>query len=182
MIEYVRRTKTLKVVILAGQYFRTLPEAGVYAIRRGPDGEIGRTPLGLEPTIQAQRETVARLRGLGMRVILVSPPPPSDFDMGKCWERMAEELPLTGPHRGCIFRIANPARANQRFDEMMAGFEHIADVPVIRLDAALCRNGRCQIEEDDKPIFRDTGHFTPWGSLVVGRRVQLGERAWREAR
>lgn len=182
VIDYARRTKSLKVVILAGQYFRTLPEAGVYAIRRQPDGAIVRAELGLEPTIQAQRETVARLRGLGLRVIVVSPPPPSDFDMGKCWERKAEGLPMTGPHRSCIFRTANPARANWRHDEMMAGFERVADVPVIRLETALCHDGRCQIEQDGKPIFRDTGHFTPWGSLLVGRRLDLGERAWRDAR
>ena len=182
VINFARRTKSLKVVILAGQYFRAMPQAAAFAIRRMPRGEILRAPLGLEPTIAAQRATVARLRGLGLRVVTVSTPPPSDFDMGKCWERMAEGLPLLGRLHGCVLRADNPERKRVQFDEMMAGFMTVADVPVIRLDAALCHNGRCDIEQEGKPLFRDAGHFTPWGSLVVGRRLNLGERAWRDAR
>lgn len=178
---YIRRTPSLKVVILAGQYFRTLPNAGVYAVGRDGAGHFSKVPLGLVPTVVAQRATVARLRALGMRVIVVSPPPPSDFDLGKCWERRAEHLPLLGPHRDCALTTTNPARRDQQFAAMMGQFETVAKVPVIRLDAALCDRARCATQQDGKPIFRDTGHLTTWGSIVVGRRLQLGERAWRGA-
>ena len=182
VMDYIGRTPSLKVVILSGQYFRFMPHASAFAIRREPGGKIVRAPLGLAPTVAALRDTVARLRVAGLRVILVSPPPVSDFDPGKCWERMAERLPFVGPHRSCLWRADNPQRSLARFDDMMAGFANDADVPVIRLDEALCRAGRCDIAQDGKPLFRDAGHFTPWGSLVVGRHVNLGERAWRDAR
>lgn len=182
VLDYVRRTKSLKVVILAGQYSRTLANEGVYALRRLPNGATIRSPLGLQPTIAAQRDTVARLRRLGVRVILVSPPPPSDFDLGKCWERMAEGLPRLGEHHDCRLGTENAARAAQSFEPMIRGFATYAGVPVVRLDRTLCHAGRCDIESDHKPIFRDTGHLTTWGSLVVGRRLHLGELAWREAR
>lgn len=179
---YIRRTPSLKVVILAGQYYRTLPNSGEFAVARDSAGRFSKVALGLKPTVLAQRETVARLRALGMRVIVVSPPPPSDFDLGKCWERQAEGLPLLGLHRNCVLTTNNPARQTQQFDAMMAQFEASAKVPVIRLDAALCNRTYCDIAQDGKPIFRDTGHLTLWGSVMVGRRLQLGERAWQDAR
>lgn len=182
VIAYVQRTKSLKVVILSGQYFRTLANAGAYAVGRDTAGVFSKVALGLRPTIVAQRATIARLRALGMRVIVVSPPPPSEFDLGRCWERQAELRPIFGPHRNCELRTDNSARRSQQFNEMMAQFRSVANVPVIRIDGALCDPQRCVIEADDKPLFRDDGHLTTWGSLVVGRRLNLGERAWREAR
>ena len=178
VIDYARRTPSLKVVILSGQYYRTLPAASIYAIRNAADGSIVRAPLGLGPTIAAQRDTVAKLRSFGLRVVVVTPPPPSEFDLGVCWQRRAEGVPTAGPYRNCLFRQDNSTRSAQRFDAMMAGFEQRADVPLIRLEQALCRDGRCQIDLDRKPLFVDTGHFSAWGSQVVGRRLDLGERAW----
>jgi hypothetical protein len=182
VIDYARRTKSLKVVILSGAYYRTLPTASVFAIRREANGGVVRAPLGLEATIAAQRETVTELRSLGLKVILVTPPPPSPFDRGQCWQRRAEGTILVGPYRGCTSPIDNPTRRSQQFDAMMTGFEQQARVPLIRLEAALCRTGSCQIEQNHKPLFNDADHFTEWGSQVVGRRLQLGERAWRNAR
>lgn len=178
VIDYARRTHSLKVVILSGQYFRTLPDASQYAISTAPDGSIVRDPLGLEATIEAQRDTVAKLRSFGLRVVLITPPPPSAFDLGICWQRRAEGVPILGSYRNCLFREDNPARSAQLFDAMMAGFEHDANVPLIRLEQALCRDDRCQIEVGHKPLFRDTGHLTEWGSFVIGKRLNLGERAW----
>lgn len=182
VIDYARRTPSLEVVILSGQYYRTMPAASDYAIRTATDGSIVRTPLGLDPTINAQRDTVATLRSFGLRVVVVTPPPPSTYNLGVCWQREAEALLIAGPYRGCQFRLNNPARVNQQFDEMMRGFEMVADVPLIRLEDGLCRDGRCQIEVDRKPLFRDSRHFTEWGSQVVGGRLNLGERAWAIAR
>ena len=182
VLAYIRRTPSLKIVILAGQYFRSMPGASVFALRRLPGGNIVRAPLGTAPTVAAQQATVARLRSYGLRVITVSTPPPSDFDLGKCWERKAERLPIAGPAADCVLRDDNPQRALEGFEAMMSGFTQSAHVPVVRLDRALCHAGRCDIAQDGKPLFRDNGHLTTWGSLVVGRRVDLGERAWRDAR
>ena len=181
VIEYARRTPSLEVVILAGQYDRTLAAGSEYAIRKSPDGSVVRAPLGLKQTVEAQRETVAKLRSFGLRVVVVSPPPPSPFDIGLCWQRRVEHVPTIGIYRDCIIHKNNPARAEQQFDAMMAGFEQRAHVPVIRVEQAICRLGKCQSEFHGKPLFRDTGHLTEWGSIVVGKRFDLGPLAWRAA-
>jgi len=101
-------------------------------------------------------------------VVVITPPPPSAFDLGICWQRRAEGVPIAGQYRNCLFRQDNYTRSAQQFDAMMTGFEQRADVPLIRLEQALCRDGHCQIAVDRKPLFADIGHFTGWGSLVVG--------------
>lgn len=182
VIDYIRRTPSLKVVILSGQYFRTLEGGAARGLRGLDDGSFGPAPLGINPTVAAQRATVATLRKLGLRVVIVFMPPSSNLNLGNCWERMTEGLPIFGPHRGCRLATNDPARAEQAFDALLAGFSDGGTVPVIRPDRALCNARECQIAEGDRPIFRDTGHFTTHGSLIVGRRLDLGEQAWRIAR
>lgn len=181
VIEYLKRTPSVSVVILSGQYFRFLPSVSAYAIR--DDGrEIVRSPLGLAAMIEAQRHTVAAIRGLGRRVVVVSPPPPIGFDAGQCWQRLAEHLPIARPHADCRIARRNPERSTEMIDAMTAGFVERAGVPVISLDEALCTAGECAVAERGRPIFRDEGHLTRTGSLLVGRRLNLGERVWAVAR
>lgn len=181
VIDHVRRTPSIGVVMLSGQYLRFLPANSAYAIRRDGD-RIVRTPLGLDALVAAQRDTVAALRALGRRVIIVSPPPPAEFDVGQCWQRAAERLPLVGERRDCTLKQANAERSAQQYDAMISGFERIADVPVIRLDDVLCRGGTCDIAAQGRPIFRDDGHLTASGSILVARRLDLGGRVWSQAR
>ncbi|MCA1653696.1 MAG: acyltransferase family protein [Sphingomicrobium sp.] len=181
VIDFIRRTPSIKVIILSGRYDHYMPADNAYAIKRVGE-TIVRAPLGLNAMLVAQRETVATLRHLGRRVVVVSPPPPIDFDAGQCWLRKAEHLPIVGVHAGCRLVVDNPARISNRYNEMLAGFERAADVPVIRMDPVLCRGGSCQIDAQGKPLFRDEGHLTEFGSLFVGRRLQLGQRAWLLAR
>lgn len=182
VVEFAHTMPSLKVVVLSGQYYRSLEGQSAYAVRTASAGVIARAPLGLNATVQAQRETVALLRSLGLRVVVVSPPPPSEFDLGNCWQRRAEGLLNSGPHHGCSFMRKNEARSRLEYDAMMRGFERVADVPVIWLERSLCDPERCAIQYQGKPVFRDDGHFTPWGSLVIGHRLTMGERAWRLAR
>lgn len=182
VIDYARRTKSLKVVVMSGQFFRTLPFASAYAITRTPPGEVVRAPLGVAATVEAERHTVALLRSFGLRVLIVSPTPSSPFNMGQCWQRMAEHLPLLGQFANCRLTRDNPARVEQQWDAIGSGFQARANVPIIQLDQALCHSAQCHIQADGKPLFVDTGHLTEWGSLVVGRRLRLGERVWAEAR
>lgn len=182
VMAWARHTPSLKVVILSGNYARGLAPKSIYAFSTAADGTVVRAPLGVPALIEAQSETIAALRSLGLRVVLISGPPPSPFDLGECWLRKAEGIPMIGPFRECRLVQPNTARSEQRFDALMTGFAKRGSVAVIDLEPALCRNHRCLIEAEGKPLFRDEAHFTPWGSQLVGKRLDLGVRAWTLAR
>jgi hypothetical protein len=162
------------------------------ALRRLPDCGFVPAPIGIEPKIAGQRATVAALRAAVLRVVIAFLPQPSDFDLAKCWERRAEGLPIAGPHRLCTLATDNLARQLQQFDKLLVGFEAVTSM--IRPDQALCGSrvsdvgdaGKpgsrvSDVGDAGKPIFHETGHFTLHRSLVVGRRLRLGETAYRVA-
>jgi hypothetical protein len=126
--------------------------------------------------------TIGELRRRGKRVIIVSPPPQARFDLGRCWERTAQGVPNAGPFRDCVL-TAQAIDIHQ--GEVYALLETVskrADVPLIRLDRFLCHAGTCATRWHGRPLYRDETHFTDEGSAFVGKRLNLGDRIWREAR
>lgn len=174
VIDYLRTNTTVRLVLISGNFARTLEEASAYAIRRVGD-RIERVPLGIDAAVDAMRETVAAIRALGHRVVVISPPPPNDFDMGQCWERQSQGLPLLGPLRGCRLDLSRNPAAFRSFERLMDGFSRHADVPVIRLDHALCNGSVCASQVDGRPLFVDSRHLTELGSRHLGTLQRWGE-------
>ena len=50
------------------------------------------------------------------------------------------------------------------------------------MDDVLCANGRCATEIDGTFVYRDSGHLSYDGSVLIARRMQLGTQAWRRAK
>jgi hypothetical protein len=66
--------------------------------------------------------------------------------------------------------------------DFLAHVEREADVPVLRFDPLLCTAASCATELDGSILYRDEGHFSNKGSVVVARRMRLGEMVERVAR
>ncbi len=181
VLDYLAKTPSIKVVVLAGAYFRSFDGVSVGAIS-SVDGRVQTAPTGIARTIEAQRETTAAIRALGKRVVLMSPPPPSEVDLGQCWERTSQDLLFLGPFKGCTLDQRRTAPRQADLDTLMKGFETRADTPVIRLNPALCANGKCQTIIEGRPIFRDGEHLSNEGSVVVAKRLRLGKAIWVSAR
>lgn len=180
-VEYLKTQPNIEVVVIAALFDRAVPPTSTDAVRYDGRRFIP-APLGVDATIDAMARTVMALRGAGKRVVVVTAAPPTSANLGECWLRSVEHRPGPMDCDACRLRRNLGPRA-QAFEQMIAGFEQRADVPVIRLDAVICGpDGNCRLDADGKPLFRDSGHFTPYGSLWVGTHADLGHRAVREAR
>jgi peptidoglycan/LPS O-acetylase OafA/YrhL len=180
IIDYVESAPSVEVVALTGSFLRFLTP-GFQMVKA--DG-AAKVIVPSDPAVvtSAFVRTIGELRKRGKRVIIVSPPPQARFDLGRCWERTAQRLPNAGPFRHCGL---TPQTIAPHQDEVFALLEAVserADVPLIRLDRHLCRGGACATMYDGKTIYRDDTHFTDAGSALVGKRLDLGARIWREAR
>lgn len=180
-VTYLRQHSDIDVVAIAGRFDRSAQSKDASAVRY--DGKSFTTAaLGVQPTIEAMARTVAMLRSAGKRVVVITAAPPANGDLGECWLRQVEAKPSFGETANCSLTLNSGAKARE-FEALIAGFQTRAHVPVIRLDEFLCDNGgRCRLEANGMPIFRDDGHFTPWGSTWVGKRADLGKRIMQDAR
>lgn len=173
VLEYIRRTPAIHTVVISARYGRTLESQGKLAIAR-TGGQFVAAPIGLAPTIAAQQKTIAAIRALGRRVVVVSATPPNGIDLGQCWERTSQQRRIFGEHADCIIRRTDAEQDWAEMDALHDAFERVAQVPVIRLDRALCAEGICKTQDAGLPLFKDTGHLSAAGSEWVGRKLDLG--------
>jgi peptidoglycan/LPS O-acetylase OafA/YrhL len=178
VLTYLRRTPSIKVVVLAGNFSR-FAQAGTQALR--PDGRI--EAASQADLIDAQRRTAFRLRTMGKRVVIVTGPVAARFDVGQCWARRQGGLPSASPAPDCAIPAEARAVPQAWSDALFTGFAAKAATPVVRLDTLLCPDPRqCATMLGGVPLYRDTHHLGAAGSELVGQRFGLGERLRAAAR
>jgi peptidoglycan/LPS O-acetylase OafA/YrhL len=180
VLEYLAHTPSVRVVVLSSPFYPYFdPERRL--LQRLQGKLVEREP-GEEIAIAAMRDTVARLRAAGKRVLVVAPPPSSGIDMTHCLERKSNGSRFTSHVTDCSIPAAAYLASKARTLDFLARLETQANVPVLRFDPLLCTASRCLTELDGVVLYRDEGHFSQAGSLAVARRMRLGEKVGRVAR
>ena len=178
MLAYLRRTPSIEVVVLAGNFAR-FAQDGTQALR--PDGRIA--PASQADLIEAQRRTALLLRMMGKRVVIVTGPVAARFDVGQCWARQQGHLISMPPAPGCAIPAEARAVPQAWSDALFAGFAGKGATPVVRLDTLLCPDPRqCATMLGGVPLYRDTHHLGAAGSALVGQQFGLSERLREAAR
>lgn len=146
-------TGRLETVILASRDY------GVRA------GEIRRLPkearVDRDVVLADLSATIAGLRAAGLRVGLVGPPPPADFDPGQCLLRAAA---FGGAPDRCNFALVPAAGVE---DRRLVDLTRTLDLPFLSLTQQICPEGQCVPLQDDTVLYRDNGHLTPQGSALL---------------
>lgn len=173
VLAYLRRTPSIKVVVLSGNFAR-FAQPGTAALR--PDGRLA--PASLAELVAAQQRTAFRLRMMGKRVVIVTGPVAARFDVGQCWARAEGGLPLVAPAPGCAIPPQARTVPTAWSDALFAGFAGKGATPVLRLDTLLCPDptASCPTIREGVPLYRDAHHLGAAGSALVGRRLGLGQR------
>ncbi|MBK7137377.1 MAG: hypothetical protein IPH73_14595 [Rhodocyclales bacterium] len=128
------------------------------------------------------RETVSKIRALGKRVVVVAPPPTSNFDIGGCLERKATGKLILGAAPDCQILVSTYHRQQALVLDFLAKLPHEAQVNVVRFDEFLCSKRTCLTELEGAFIYRDWSHFTHEGSRIVAARMGLMDRLYSSAR
>lgn len=115
----------------------------------------------LEPTFHA-------LQDAGKSVVLVGPAPESKTDKSICVERHAAFIRKSDC---AITRKDFPTLYVNHIDEIKRLEQK--GVRVIRLTAALCKDGQCATHYRGMPLYRDTSHLSTFGSVEVAKRIHL---------
>ncbi|OSM02588.1 acyltransferase family protein [Magnetofaba australis] len=164
---WLKSNPTVKTVILSSafhQYFK----AGHRLLY--PDGS--QKPADYQTALISFRATLERLQAMGLTIRVVSPPPSTQQDQGRCLGKAA----LRGaPLSACDFSWEDLDPNNKKAFDFMNDLAK--DWSVIRLDHIICAHNLCKTSlEDGTFIFMDYGHLSREGSSALGRKGEW--RAW----
>lgn len=112
--------------------------------------------------------TIGILKKMNKDVIVVSPPPRADFDIGQCLVKAT----MYGLNvHACDFYRKNWSEYTNIVYNII---RHISRTTrVVWLDKLICDNEVCHASEDGIFIYRDSGHLSREGSIFLGRRMRL---------
>ena len=187
VLDYLANTASVEVVVLSsflGQYLagnRLIATVGGSA--SGSPGDVTEREGGDAVALEALRATITAIRALGKRVVLVAPPPASDFDVGRCLELKANGKAVFGADNpSCAISEAHYRALRADVLALLDRVANEADIPVIRLDDVLCREGVCATEIKGQFLYRDGGHLSYDGSRLLGQQMELANRLMAVAR
>ena len=187
VLSYIAATPSVEVVVLASLYGQYLAGNRLLTRTVGTSTDIPNFVVasGSEANaVAALNTTIAAIRKLGRRVVLVAPPPSgSGVDFGRCLELKAEGKAVLGADR------ADCSISERRYRDGRAPVRSLLDrvsresgVAVVHLDEYLCKDGICVVELDHVALYRDHGHLSYEGSRVLGKKIGLTGILMNEAR
>ncbi len=180
VLRYLRTQPEIEIVVLSSPFEQYVgPDAFGIQVE---DGRQVEKRLNVAIAVRAMRATVAQLRSLGKRVILISPPPRAAFNIGLCLERLDSRKLIVGPHLDCALPLHDFRAQQAPVRQFLERVPEDADVPVIRLDDFLCEATRCRTMMDGVFLYRDSGHLSHEGSVYLATRAELVPRIRAEAR
>ena len=162
VLDYVTRTRSLKYAVLSSPFYRYVSKGSRVLTS---DGKV---VAGATVAYAAFKRTLDTLVSLGIKPIVVSPPPSPGFDAGKCLVNATKfaEDPTT-----CDFTFKGAAHGQRPVRTFL---EKIAtDYDVIWLDPAICDRDSCAASREGTFIYRDSGHLSHEGSAYIGRKMDL---------
>ncbi|MBL0407687.1 acyltransferase [Microvirga aerilata] len=175
VIDYLAAHPEISIVVLSSAFSQYVPEAEAIHWQT-----LVQTPAGLQQqqaSIEALQESIAKtvdaVHKLGMRIVLVAPPPASNFDIGRCWRRVSSGLPTISPP-DCGFTRVEYEEKRKPILSFLRRIEEQGVVEVISFDQFLCNGGICRTRLGETALYTDGAHLSPEGSRLVGQQMDLG--------
>jgi len=113
----------------------------------------------------ALSKTIAELRKVGKKVIVVASTRGPNINAGQCVLRERYNKLRLDSGTGCNYERKNYSEIDGLFIEL----QNLIDVNVIRLESPLCDNTECVTELGGKAIYRDESHLSKEGSIILAK-------------
>jgi peptidoglycan/LPS O-acetylase OafA/YrhL len=178
VLDHVAAQPDLHTVVMSSRLTAYVGGADLDHVSRD-GGVIG--PANVERAADAMFETAARLRALGKKVVFIAPPPAAGFDIGACTERQHSRRLILGAPEDCLIDVMEYRRRRIAVLDLLDRMER-GGIPVLRFDEYLCGPTHCASAMDGTLLYRDSGHLSRAGSVLLARRMDLLVRATNAAR
>lgn len=182
VLAYLAATPSVHTVVLSSPFGQFLGNGHFLLKRHAAHGELHQVAAGLPEAVPGLKRTVDAIRALGKRVVVVAPPPHAGFDAGRCIERLQAGLAVMGAHPDCSINRASFEREQNEVLEFLAQLPQQADIATIDFRAYLCNAQQCKTHLGDTFIYRDDGHFSHEGSVLMATQYDLHHKIRQLAR
>jgi len=172
VLSYLRGNPEIRTVVLSSP-FRAYVERGSYRVRVRSGGSYSTVEPVRDVALAGLSRTVDEIRAMGRAVVIVAPPPSSDFNIGACLQRRAETKLVLGADDDCQVEEVEFRRLRSEVIQLLNEIEATKGVSVVRFDQFLCNGVRCETSWKGIPLYRDSGHFSYDGSRVIGAEMDL---------
>lgn len=116
--------------------------------------------------------TANEIRSLGINVVIVAPPPKTDFDIGRCHEKFSRKQIKIGGTIDCSLVRQKYQNLDKKVFKLIDHLESNGEA-VYSFEKHLCSENRCETKLDQIVLYRDRGHLSVAGSEIYGRKFQL---------
>ena len=181
VIDHLRKSTSIDTVVLASSFSAYVAQENYEHLVH--DGTSLRSlPSNQKQAVEALRSTISEVRRLGKRVVLVAPPPSSDFDIGACLERKISQKFSLGGNADCHIDVADYIKKRSDVIAFLESTASASSISVLSFDPWLCDANRCETQSGDILIYRDTGHLSHVGSRFLAEKMQLDVLIRQQAR
>jgi peptidoglycan/LPS O-acetylase OafA/YrhL len=166
VIEYLRETPSIKVVVLGA----TFAPFGTGVLK---DGKLQKpSPADM---FDGYAATIAAVRALGKKIVLVAPSPTLGFDRALCRQRLDTGHVILG-RTSCDFSETEYRHARAPEIQLLGDLERSMAVAVLWPSDVLCKGGTCGSKINGKLAYRDHSHFSHEGSVEFANEFHLAEK------
>ena len=174
VINFLRITPSIQTVVLSSPFSAYVTKENFEFVHQDGQGFVS-SPVNMSDAIVNLERTVKEIRKLGKRVVLVAPPPSSNFNIGGCLERKLSGNFALGGRPDCDIDRAEYQSDHAEVLKFLNLAVVNADIAVIRFDPWLCDAISCKTILDGTMIYRDTQHLSYAGSRLLAKRMHLAQ-------
>jgi len=179
VIDFLRQSESINTVVISSLFSAYVGPKSYNVLASGSG--MSDSPASVRQALRALKQTASELRAIGKKVVLIAPPPTAPFNIGGCLERMSTGRVTFGAPDGCQIAQAEYQRRRADVIQLLAGAEK-EGIPVIRFEQYLCDGSVCKTSLDGTMIYRDSGHLTHGGSVLLAQSMKMGRLIAQQAR
>lgn len=182
VLAYLKDASNIHTVVLSSPFERYVRPGDRLLRRSGPQGAFEPAEADVALAVRAMKATIEAIRAQGKKVVVVAPPPSGGFDVARCLERMERGMPTIGMRGQCEIGLQAYRIEQKEVLAFLAELPRQADVDVIPLADHLCLGTSCRTYADGTFLYRDAGHLSYGGSILIARGMGLSTKVLSAAR
>lgn len=181
VIKYLNESTSIKTVVLASPFIYYLNNEHDLLKKDYSDNSYHLIKAGKTVALEGLVKTIQAIRASGKKVVIIAPPPSNGRDTSRCLERSENKLFSMGTHN-CNININDHIKTSSGTTDFLAATSLQANIDIISFDSYLCNAETCSTTINNTPIYRDAGHLSYIGSVLLARATSLNEKIYQQAR